>query len=180
MSATANLTVRRYAHTDLPQIRQALIDVHADVYADAMDDAFNQRFPWFVDHWGSDRTFDCVIAYDGDEPVGFAYGAPSAPYREWWREHLGTVPVAHRTFAYSELAVRTAWRRTGTAALVTRALLDGRKEDLVVLLVDITHPRVQALYESWGFRKVGERRPPVPGAPLCAVMLAGLPLGGPA
>lgn len=46
---------------------------------------------------------------------------------------------------------------------------------LVVLLVDPEHPRVQALYETWGFRKVGKRRP-FPDSPVYAVMLAELPL----
>ncbi|CAM5655323.1 hypothetical protein ADL28_02500 [Streptomyces violaceusniger] len=31
----------------------------ADAYADAMDDEFNQRFPWFVDHWGGPNTPGC-------------------------------------------------------------------------------------------------------------------------
>jgi ribosomal protein S18 acetylase RimI-like enzyme len=172
----ADLVVRRYSHNDLPKIRQTLIDVHADAYADAMDDEFNQRFPWFVDHWGGNPDFDCVIAYDGEEAVAFAYGAPSTPYREWWREHLDPAPEKSRTFSYSELAVRTKWRKTGTAELVTQALLDERDEDLVVLLVDTEHPRVQELYESWGFGKVGERQP-FPDSPVYAVMLAELPLG---
>ncbi|MGW1267423.1 N-acetyltransferase family protein [Streptomyces sp. NPDC002491] len=169
------LVIRRFAHEDLPQIRQALIDIHADAYADAMDDQFNQRFPWFVDHWGGNPGFACVIAFDGQQPVAFAYGAPATPYREWWRDHLEEVPDNHATFAYSELAVRTTHRKTGTAELVTRALLDERHEDLVVLLVDIEHPRVQALYESWGFRQVGVRQP-FADSPLYAVMLAELPL----
>lgn len=169
------MVVRRFSHADLPKIRQALIDVHADAYADAMDNEFNQRFPWFVDNWGGNPDFDCVIAYDGDEAVGFAYGAPGTPGREWWREHLTEVPEKHRTFSYSELAVRTAYRKTGTAELVTRTLLDGRDEDLVQLLVDTEHPRVQVLYEGWGLRKVGERQP-FADSPVYAVMIAELPL----
>ncbi len=58
---------------------------------------------------------------------------------------------------------------------LTRALMADRDEDLVVLLVDTEHPRVQALYESWGFREVGERQP-FPDSPVYAVMLAELPL----
>lgn len=173
--SSADLVVRRFKHADLPKIRQTLIDVHADAYADAMDDEFNQRFPWFVDNWGKNPDFDCVIAYDGDEAVAFAYGAPATPKREWWREHLAEVPKKHVTFSYSELAVRTKYRKTGTAELVTWALLDGRDEDLVVLLVDTEHPRVQALYEGWGFRRVGERQP-FADSPVYAVMLAELPL----
>ncbi|MCZ4507467.1 GNAT family N-acetyltransferase [Streptomyces sp. ActVer] len=174
----ADWDVRRFAHPDLPQIRQALIDVHDDAYADAMDDEFNQRFPWFVDHWGKNPDFDCVIAYDGETAVAFAYGAPSTPYREWSREHLSPAPDPgqDRTFSFSELAVRTKWRKAGVAELVTRALLEDRDEDLVVLLVDTEHPRVQVMYEGWGFRKVGERRP-FPDSPVYAVMLAELPLG---
>lgn len=172
----ADLDVRHFTHDDLPEIRQTLIDVHGDAYADAMDDEFNQRFPWFVDHWGGTPDFACVIAYAGEEAVAFAYGAPSAPGREWWREHLDPAPERCRTFAYSELAVRTTWRKTGTAELVTRALLADRDEDLVVLLVDVEHPRVRALYESWGFRGIGENRP-FPDSPVFTMMLAELPLG---
>ncbi|WP_193514510.1 GNAT family N-acetyltransferase [Streptomyces griseoloalbus] len=173
--SAADLVVRRYTHGDLPQIRQTLIDIHADAYADAMDDEFNQRFPWFVDHWGGNADFDCVIAWGGDEATAFAYGAPAAPEREWWREHVKPAPEKSRTFSYSELAVRKKYRKMGMAELVSRALLGGRDEDLAVLLVDTEHPKVQELYESWGFRKVGERQP-FPDSPVYAVMLAELPL----
>ncbi|BBJ44266.1 hypothetical protein SSPO_069840 [Streptomyces antimycoticus] len=61
------------------------------------------------------------------------------------------------------------------AERLTRTLMEKRDEDLVVLLVDPEHSRVQALYESWGFRKVGERQP-FPDSPVYAVMLAELPL----
>ena len=171
----AELDVRRYTHDDLPQIRQTLIDVHAEAQGGDRYDEFKKRFPWFVDHWGGNPDYSCVIAYDGEDAVGFAYGAPSTPQREWWREHLDPAPEKDRTFAYSELAVSTRWRKQGVAELLTRALLDGRDEDLAVLLVDIEHPRVQDLYESWGFRKVGQRQP-FPDSPVYAVMLAELPL----
>lgn len=170
----AGLDIRRFGHDDLPQIRQVIIDIHAGAYADNMTE-FDERFSWFVDHWGGNPSFACVIAYDGEEPVAFAYGAPAEPGREWWREHLDEAPEKDRTFAYSELAVIPAWRKKGVAELVTRALLDSRDEDLAVLLVDVVHPRVQALYEDWGFRAVGDRQP-FPDSPLYTVMLAELPL----
>ncbi|MFF9123075.1 GNAT family N-acetyltransferase [Streptomyces sp. NPDC014889] len=173
--SAADLDVRRFTHDDLPQIRQTIIDIHADAQGEAMKDDFKKRFPWFVDHWGGNAGFACVIAYVGDEAVGFAYGAPANEGREWWRDHLDPAPDKHHTFSYSELAVRQKWRKQGVADLLSRALLDGRNEDLAVLLVDVTHPQVQALYESWGFRKVGERQP-FPDSPVYAVMLAELPL----
>lgn len=117
------------AHDDLPAIRQTLLDVHADAYAEAMDDPFVQRFPWFVDYWGGSHEFACVIGYDGAEPVGFAYGAPATPGREWWREHVSRPPLADdSTFSVSELMVRPKWRKTGAAARLHAALLESRPE----------------------------------------------------
>ncbi|MFD1275788.1 GNAT family N-acetyltransferase [Streptomyces sp. NPDC048448] len=172
--SAAGLDIRRFGHDDLPQIRQTIIDLHATAAGSDRDD-FKKKFPWFVDHWGGNPAFACVIAYDGDEAVGFAYGAPAAEGREWWREHLDEAPKEAVTFSYSELAVHPKLRKQGVADALSRALLEERPEDLAVLLVDVKHPRVQALYEGWGFRKVGERQP-FPDSPLYAVMLADLPL----
>ncbi|MFC8077586.1 GNAT family N-acetyltransferase [Streptomyces sp. NPDC057307] len=175
MTGTTDLDIRHYAHADLPRIRQTLLDLHSSAYAEELDDEFNQRFPWFVDRWGSHPGFSCVVGYDDDKPVGFAYGAPATEGREWWREHLDPAPERTRTYSFSELAVHPTWRGTSTAERLSRALLRTREEDLAVLLVDTRHPKVQALYESWGYRKVGERQP-FPDSPVFAVMLAELPL----
>jgi ribosomal protein S18 acetylase RimI-like enzyme len=174
MTTAPVLEVRHYGHDDLPRIRQTLLDVHDDVYADSTDE-FDERFPWFVDHWGGNPGFVCTIGYDRQEPAGFAYGAPAGQGREWWREHVNPAPARSRTFSVSELMVRSKWRKTGASRLLHHALLDGRDEDLAVLLVDVEHPRVQTLYESWGYRKVGERQP-FPDSPVFAVMLAELPM----
>ncbi|MEJ8640164.1 GNAT family N-acetyltransferase [Streptomyces sp. MS2.AVA.5] len=162
--------LRTYGHEDLSEIRQTLIDVHAEAYADQMHDPFHQRFPWFVDHWGGNSGFACIIAWDGNEAAGFAYGAPSAPGREWWREHVSNEPEDPSTFSLSELMVRRPWRKTGVSDQLHRALLGSRDEALAVLLVDTAHPRVQSLYESWQYQKVGERQP-FPDSPTYAVML---------
>ena len=171
----ADLDVRRYSREDLPQIRQTIIDIHADAQGEQTDD-FRKKFPWFVDHWGSRDGYACVIAWDGDTAVGFAYGAPAVDGREWWREYVEEPPEKHLTFAYSELAIRQAYRKQGISDLLSRSLLEGRDEDLALLLVDVEHPRVQALYEDWGFKKVGVQQP-FPDSPVFAVMLAELPLG---
>ncbi|WP_435136905.1 GNAT family N-acetyltransferase [Actinacidiphila sp. bgisy144] len=173
---TPDVELRYYGHDDLPAIRQTLIDVQRDVYADVIeDDEFHQKFPWFVDHWGKNPGFSCVIAYDGEEPAGFAYGAPGTEGREWWRERLDPAPEKSRTFHFSELQVRPRWRGKGVSERLHRALMRAQDEDLAVLLVDVTHPKVQALYESWGYRKVGEDQP-FPDSPVYAVMVTELPL----
>ncbi|MYU10982.1 GNAT family N-acetyltransferase [Streptomyces sp. SID8361] len=173
--SAAGLDIRHFGHDDLADIRQTIIDLHAAAAGPDRDDDFKKKFPWFVDHWGGHPEFSCVIAFDGDKAVGFAYGAPANPGREWWREYLDPAPEKELTFSYSELAVIPEWRKQGVAERLTRTLMAGRDEVLVVLLVDLEHPRVQALYETWGFRKVGERQP-FPDSPVFAVMLAELPL----
>lgn len=172
---SVDLVMRHYTHDDLPQIRQLLIDLGTEASPDTMDNPFRQRFPWFVDHWGRNPGFACVIAYADNEPVGFAYGAPATENREWWREHVHPAPQKSRTFAVSELRIRPKWRKTDASTRTHAALLHDRPEDLAVLLVDVLHPKVQALYESWGYRKVGESQP-LADSPRYAVMLAELPL----
>ncbi|MCX5232922.1 acetyltransferase [Streptomyces sp. NBC_00233] len=55
--------------------------------------------------------------------------------------------------------VRPKWRSTGLSQQLHAELVERRPEPLSALLVDVTHPRVQALYETWGYRKIGERQP---------------------
>ncbi|WP_280695473.1 GNAT family N-acetyltransferase [Kitasatospora sp. GP82] len=168
------IELRHYHAGDLPnEFRQLLLDVHADAYADQMDDPFIQRFPWFVDHWSGLDGFSCVVGFDDGQPVGFAYGAPLGAGREWWREHIDPAPAAASTFGLSEIMVRPRWRKTGISQRLHDELIDRRPEDLAVLLVDPDHPKVQALYESWGYRKVGDRQP-FPDSPKYAVMLRDL------
>ncbi|MFE2494049.1 hypothetical protein [Streptomyces scopuliridis] len=87
-----------------PAIDARRPDRAADAHSDAKADEFNQRFAWFV-----------AIAYDGEEAVGFAYGAPENARRKWWREHLDTAPEQDRTLPCSELAVSPKWGKRGVA-----------------------------------------------------------------
>ncbi|MEU9273239.1 GNAT family N-acetyltransferase [Streptomyces sp. NPDC048251] len=169
---TRVIDLRHYRHGSLPEgFRQMLIDVHTDSYADAMDLEFNRKFPWFVDHWSAMIGFTCVVAFDGDEPTGFAYGAPLQPGREWWRSTDYEPNNGYTaTYAVSEVMVRPAWRKQGIADRLHEALLTERDEDLAVLLVDVTHPKVGELYATWGYTKVGEQQP-FADSPLYAVMV---------
>ncbi|MEW2130257.1 hypothetical protein [Streptomyces sp. NPDC005435] len=58
-----------------------------------------------MDHWGGRPDFSRVIGYDGDEVVGFAYGAPAVEGREWWREWLEAAPERTATFHFSDLSL---------------------------------------------------------------------------
>ncbi|MFF1278521.1 GNAT family N-acetyltransferase [Streptomyces marokkonensis] len=84
--------------------------------------------------------------------------------REWWRS-TGFEPnnCYSATYAVSEVMVRPKWRKQGISDRLHEALLKERTEDLAVLLVDVTHPKVQDLYETWGYEKWGSngRSPPL-------------------
>lgn len=185
MDNTHMIDHRRFTHADLPDIRATLLAVQADVYADVMESQpFRQRFAWFVDNWGSHAGFDCVIAYDADDAdnaaqeqgvaIGFSYGAPATPGKEWWRKHWTTVPDGDTsTFHLSELMLRPRWRKRALSAPLHDALLAKRPEAFASLTVDVTHPKVQALYESWHYFKVGENQP-FADSPVYAVMVKDL------
>ncbi|MCX4486350.1 GNAT family N-acetyltransferase [Streptomyces anulatus] len=114
------------------------------------------RFAEGLDHWTARPGWSCVVGYDGDQPVGYTYGAPLPPGSRWWGGLLTDVPAdvttetGTRTYALSELMVRTPWRKTGVARQLHSAVLATRREERATLLVDQTHPKVHALYESWG------------------------------
>ncbi|MBL1096077.1 GNAT family N-acetyltransferase [Streptomyces coffeae] len=166
----SDIELRFHGREGAADLRQLLIDVPADAYADS-ELAFDsrKRFAWFVDHWSGLDGFVCVVGYDEGEPVGFAYGAPLVAGREWWQGHLEPAPRG-RTFGLSELLVQPRWREGGFARRLHDSLIDGRPEELAVLLVDREHPKVQGLYESWAYEKVGERQP-FNDSPTYAVMV---------
>ncbi|MFF3275943.1 acetyltransferase [Streptomyces chrestomyceticus] len=70
--------------------------------------------------------------------------------------------------------VRVPWRKTGVSKALHDALLEDRSEERATLLVDQSHPKVHALYESWGWHTLGDLRPRIENAPLFHAML--LPL----
>lgn len=178
MTTPAELDVRHYGHSDAAAIRELLLDVHDEVY-EGVDDplAGREAFSKFVDHWSANTAFACVVAYDQEQPVGYAYGAPLSSSSTWWVKVTPPLPEAftietgRRTFALSELMVRTPWRGKGASRRIHDTLLASRSEQRATLLVHKEHSKVRALYESWGYETVGETVP-FEGAPeLCAMVL---------
>ncbi|MFD8955448.1 GNAT family N-acetyltransferase [Streptomyces caelestis] len=183
---TTGIAIRRYTGDQAPALRPLLLGVYTEVYAEAArTDPFASpdRFAEGLDHWTARPGWSCVVGYDGDQPVGYAYGAPLPPGSRWWGGLLTQVPAdtitetGTRTYALSELMVREPWRKTGVARQLHSALLATRREERATLLVDQTHPKVHALYESWGWATLGDLRPSLADAPLFHAMLLALPPG---
>jgi GNAT superfamily N-acetyltransferase len=174
----------RYDDAALPEIRALLSQVYAEVYADQLADPFFSlaTFEKRLTGQASVGGWECVVAWDGDHAAGYAYGATLPPATGWWRKTIPELPPedAHetgsRTIAVFEVMVRAGWRGTGLAERIHEELLAARHEERATLLVEDTHPKVLALYASWGYRRIGDQRP-FPEAPLYAVMVRDLATG---
>lgn len=161
-------------------------DVYASVYAEppyleGPDDVAD-----FVEGWPRRCAmpgFRLVLAFDHGSVVGMAFGHQLPTGTGWWSglqvDVLGDVvdEWPGRTFAVIELAVLGSHRRAGLGRKLHDALLAGRSEQRVTLLVrpEVEARPAQVAYQRWGYTKVGPVRP-YDGAPMYDSMLRTLPL----
>jgi GNAT superfamily N-acetyltransferase len=167
---------------DVEEVRQAIVDIHVEV----RHHDFGLTAPFYSAERFNDRLtshsaapgWEAVVGYDRGEPVGFAYGVPLGPNTLWWTVMTAPLPEEYtretgsRTLALNEIVVRKAWRGTGTAHRLHEELLSGRNEERVTLLVNpkAGDGKLQAVYERWGYEKIGEQQP-FPDSPVFASMM---------
>jgi ribosomal protein S18 acetylase RimI-like enzyme len=163
---------------------QVVQPLYAEVYAEPPYLEGPAEVADFAGGWArraQQPGFRLVVAFAGDEPVGFSFGHRLRPDSAWWDGLLSPAPdevtSEHegRTFAVIELAVRKAYRHRRIGGLLHWALLAGRSEDRVTLLVRPEATAAIAAYRSWGYEVVGRLRP-FPDAPTYVAMLRSLPL----
>ena len=164
-----------------------LQDLHAEVYAEPPyrreDDA--QMFAGRFRVQRRQPGFIVAEARHGGYLVGYAAGMPLRPSTAWWR-HL-TTPLPQditaeypgRTFALADLLVRASWRRQRIGSALHDLVLAGRPEERATVTVLPAATPAQRAFRSWGWRKIARTRDPVPGAPVCDVLLATLPASQP-
>ncbi|MEV5936375.1 GNAT family N-acetyltransferase [Streptomyces sp. NPDC052079] len=179
MTAHANtIELIRYDQEEFADIRPTLVSLYAEVYADQLPDPFFsvERFEQRLEGYASRPGWEAVVAYDGGEAAGYAFASTLPEGSAWWAGMLEPLPEeqtaedGRRTLALFELMVRRPWRGTGIARRIHEELLAGRPEERVTLLVESSHPKVKGLYESWGYRNVGDQQP-FPDAPVYATMM---------
>lgn len=164
------MQLKRHAHTEAHQVRSLLLDIHDEAYADDPNPFHSrERFSYYVDLWTAREDWRCFSGWEEDGPVGYAYGSMFRP-GGWWKGHPRPATLRGSVFALSELMVTPKWRGTGRAQQIHDALLAEVTADMVSLQVEAGHPKVQALYERWGYRKAGETKPAA-DSPLFAVMV---------
>ncbi|MFF2650402.1 GNAT family N-acetyltransferase [Streptomyces sp. NPDC058045] len=123
-----------------------------------------------------------VIAWDGDEVVGFTYGYLLPADSSWWANVQEDLPEhftredGRRTWVILELAVRKQWRRLGIATALHSRLLEGLDIERVTLTVrpEPEAKAAQSAYVNWGYREVGLTHP-WEEAPFYTAMVFDLP-----
>ncbi|MGW2651169.1 GNAT family N-acetyltransferase [Streptomyces sp. NPDC001393] len=173
---TAPVTELR-TFTDLELIRGDVIDVYAEVRAPLLHlpnyaiHAFGER----LDRHGAEPGFTAVLAYADDQPVGYVYGNRIEHGDRYWQR---TTPepaeeyTSRPAVALKEIGVRPARRKTGTARRMHDTFLATRDEPNVTLMVNPAagDGKVHSLYESWGYRDIGQSQPSA-ASPVLTVMI---------
>ncbi|MFF2744815.1 GNAT family N-acetyltransferase [Kitasatospora sp. NPDC058048] len=172
------MTVELRHHTTLPPgARQDLLDVYSDVRAPLLHlpnyrvDVFAER----LDRHATEPGFELVLGYDGEVPIGYAYGNTVEAGDRYWKRMTEPLPdgcTEAPALAIKEIGVRTGWRGTGTARRIHDDLLRRRIEGRVTLLVNplAGDGKVQRLYETWGYQAFNAQQPS-PESPRLTAMI---------
>lgn len=159
---------RHYNREQFPRVRQTLLDVYEEVYADVLADPFFSLagFSQRLDRQSQSPTWRAVVGYEGADPAGYIYGVTLQRGSTWW--WAGSEPelpreftdeTGTRTTGIFEIMVRSPWRKTGFSTRLHHEFLTGRVEGRATLLVEEAHPKVRAVYERWGYRSVAKLQP---------------------
>jgi ribosomal protein S18 acetylase RimI-like enzyme len=162
-----NLAVIRYDATGLPEHRDDLLAVYAEVYADRLADPFFSlpRYWERLEAYAARDGFSLVAGRLEGELLGYALGYTLPEGSKWWQGLHGEVDRdlltedGGRTFALTEIMVRERWRRQGYARMLHDALLADRAEKRATLLVLPDNVPARSAYRSWGWYKLGDLQP---------------------
>jgi ribosomal protein S18 acetylase RimI-like enzyme len=132
------------------------------VYAEAFPSYDLDDHRWRTTRQAESPGFETVIAQVDRRIIGFVYGLPLTPNTRWWdgltppRDAAFTAESGTRTFAVIDLAVLPDHRGRGLARRLMQGLLQNRAEERATLATNPHHRDVQAMYEHWGWQKVGQ------------------------
>ena len=154
--------------------------LYSEVYAEPPYEWGQDHAALFAERFEVQRRqegFSLVEARDGTELAGFTFGVTLQPSTPWWHNLTTALPAEvtterpGRTLALVELLVRLPWRRHHVAQGMHDLLLKDRPEERATLTVLPAAVPAQAAYHKWGWRKVAQKRNPLPGSPVFDVLI---------
>jgi hypothetical protein len=157
-----------------------LRDLYTEVYAQPPYEWGDDHAILFTERFEVQRRqegFALIEARDGNDLAGLTFGVTLQPSTPWWNNLTTPLPPEitterpGRTFALVELLVREPWRRQHVAQGMHDLLLEDRPEERATLTVLPAAAPAQAAYREWGWRKVAQKRNPLPGSPLFDVLV---------
>jgi GNAT superfamily N-acetyltransferase len=149
-----------------------------EVYGQSGDAAFARQ----LRVWRRQPGFVLAEARHGGYLVGFASGMPLRPSTSWWKDLTTPLPAdvttehPGRTFALTELLVRSSWRRQGIGRSLHDLILDpaGRPEERATLTVAPGAGPAQNAFRNWGWRRVARTRGSDPEVPVLDLLVKDL------
>lgn len=170
MPPPPDLTLAHHTSTEAAQLMDELCDAYADAYGAVPGEDTREKSSAFRDRATGAlkaRNYSLVTARVGGQLVGFAFGHSLRPERGWW-DGLSPEPPAgfteetgSRTVVLAEIEVRRAWQGHGIGRVIHDAFLSERPEERATLASNPKAIDTHALYERWGWQKMGL----VPGKP---------------
>ncbi|WP_378198371.1 GNAT family N-acetyltransferase [Actinoallomurus acaciae] len=155
-------------------------DLYGEIFAGApyswgpeYAELFERRFETHRQQAG----FALVEARTTGTLIGFGYGISLSPAIPWWQNLITSIPPEitdeppGRTWALTELMIGERWRRLHLAEAVHDRLLADRPEERATTTVLPAATAAQAAMLKWGWEKVGQKRNPLPGAPIFDVLV---------
>jgi GNAT superfamily N-acetyltransferase len=170
MPLAHDLALTYHTSAEAAKLMDELCDVYADAYGAVPGEDPRVKSSAFRERASAALhgvNYSLVTARIGNQLVGLAFGYSLQPERGWWDGLQPPPPegfteeTGSRTVVLSEIEVRRAWQGRGLGRAVHDAFLSSRAEERATLASNVQATRTHALYERWGWRKMGI----VPGKP---------------
>jgi hypothetical protein len=155
-------------------------DIYAEIHAEepySWGPEYAELFQRRFDAHRQQDGFALVEARTAGTLIGLGYGVALSPTIPWWQNLLTPIPpevtaeTPGRTWALADLMVRGRWRRLHLAEAMHDHLLGDRHEERATATVLPVATAAQAAALKWGWQKVGQKRNPLPGAPIFDVLV---------
>jgi GNAT superfamily N-acetyltransferase len=164
MPAPPDPTLTHHTSAEAVRLMDELCEVYSDAYGAVPGEDIHQKSRAFRERATAALrgvNYSLVTAHAGNELVGFVFGYSLQPESGWWDgmspepPECFTKETGSRTVVLSEIEVRRIWQGRGIGRAVHDAFLSQRAEERATLASNPKAVDTHALYERWGWQKMG-------------------------